>query len=237
MKNIIRTFIFFTILSTANISNCFSQVLSTDEFQKKYSETDNAQLLDVRTAGEFGGGHLTKALNIDYRSPDFIQKLNTLDKTKPVFVYCLSGGRSKAAAEVLKQNGFSSVYELQGGYLKWTANNLPVEGSKENTNAKGYSKTEIETILKENNVVVLDFFASWCGPCIKMMPTVDKLSQELTGKVKFVKVDADASKTVIENYKVEEIPTFIIFKNGKQVKRSTGYLEEKALQKMITNQL
>lgn len=237
MKNIIRTFIFFTILSTANISNCLSQVLSTDEFQKKYSETNNAQLLDVRTAGEFGGGHLTKALNIDYRSPDFIQKLNTLDKTKPVFVYCLSGGRSKAAAEVLKQNGFSSVYELQGGYLKWTANNLPVEGSKENTNAKGYSKTEIETILKENDVVVLDFFASWCGPCIKMMPTVDKLSQELSGKVKFVKVDADASKAVIENYKVEEIPTFIIFKNGKQVKRSTGYLEEKALQKMITNQL
>ena len=237
MKNIIRTFIFFTILSTANISNCFSQVLSTDEFQKKYSETDNAQLLDVRTAGEFGGGHLTKALNIDYRSPDFIQKLNTLDKTKPVFVYCLSRGRSKAAAEVLKQNGFSSVYELQGGYLKWTANNLPVEGSKENTNAKGYSKTEIETILKENDVVVLDFFASWCGPCIKMMPTVDKLSQELSGKVKFVKVDADASKSVVENYKVDEIPTFIIFKNGKQVKRSTGYLEEKALQKMITNQL
>lgn len=237
MKNIIRTFIFLTVLSTANISNCLSQVLSTEDFQKKYSETSNAQLLDVRTTGEYGGGHLMKAQNIDYRSPDFVQKINTLDKTKPVFVYCLSGGRSKAAAEVLKQNGFSSVYELQGGYLKWTANNLPVEGSKENTSAKGYSKTEIETILKENEVVVLDFFASWCGPCIKMMPTVDKLSQELSGKVKFVKVDADASKKVIENYKVDEIPTFIIFKNGKQVKRSTGYLEEKALQKMIATQL
>ncbi|MBB6001527.1 thioredoxin domain-containing protein [Arcicella rosea] len=237
MKNIIRTFIFLTILYTANISISLSQVLSTDEFQKKYSETSNAQLLDVRTAGEYGGGHLTKAQNIDYRSPDFIQKLNALDKTKPVFVYCLSGGRSKAAAEVLKQNGFTTVYDLQGGYLKWTASNLPVEGSKENTNAKGYSKTDIEAILKENEVVVLDFFASWCGPCIKMMPTVDKLSQELTGKVKFVKVDANASKAVIENYKVDEIPTFIIFKNGKQVKRTTGYLEEKVLQKMITNQL
>ncbi len=237
MKNIIRTFIFFTILSFANISISLSQVLPSNEFQKKYSETSNAQLIDVRTVGEFGGGHLPKAQNIDYRSADFLQKVNTLDKTKPVFVYCLSGGRSKAAADILKQNGFTTVYDLQGGYLKWTSNQLPVEGSKENSNAKGYSRVDIETILKENEVVVLDFFASWCGPCIKMMPTVDKLSQELTGKVKFVKVDADASKAVIESYKVDEIPTFIIFKNGKQVKRSTGYLEEKALQKMIVNQL
>ncbi|MEA5138903.1 thioredoxin domain-containing protein [Arcicella rigui] len=237
MKHIIRTFIFFTILSFANINISLSQVLSADEFEKKYSEKPNAQLLDVRTSGEYGGGHLPKATNIDYRSPEFIQKISTLDKTKPTFVYCLAGGRSKAAVEVLKQNGFTEVYDLQGGYLKWSAGKKPVEGSKENNEAKGYSKSEIDALLNTKGLVILDFFASWCGPCLKMMPTVDKLSQELTGSVKFIKVDADASKAVVEEYKVDEIPTFIIFKDGKQVKRSTGYLEEKALRKMIDNQL
>lgn len=237
MKHIIRTFIFFTIVSFANINISLSQVLSADEFEKKYSEKANAQLLDVRTSGEYGGGHLPKSTNIDYRSPEFIQKISTLDKTKPTFVYCLAGGRSKAAVEVLKQNGFTEVYDLQGGYLKWSAEKKPVEGSKENAEAKGYSKSEIDALLNTKGLVVLDFFASWCGPCLKMMPTVDKLSQELTGSVKFIKVDADASKAVVEQYKVDEIPTFIIFKDGKQVKRSTGYLEEKALRKMIDNQL
>ena len=94
MKNNIRSITFFTILYFANQAIGFSQVLPTDDFEKKYKETPNAQLVDVRTTGEYGGGHLPKAQNVDFRSPDFTEKIQTLDKTKPIFVYCLSGGRS-----------------------------------------------------------------------------------------------------------------------------------------------
>ena len=105
MKNNICSIIFFAIVYFANSSIGFSQVLSVDEFEKKYAEMPTAQLVDVRTTGEYGGGHLPKAQNIDYRSADFTQKIQSLDKTKPVFVYCLAGGRSAEAVNIFKQNG------------------------------------------------------------------------------------------------------------------------------------
>ena len=109
MKNNIRSIIFCTILYFANNAIGFTQILSIDDFEKKYSEMPSAQLVDVRTSGEYGGGHLPKAQNIDYKSADFITKMQTLDKTKPVFLYCLSGGRSGEAMIILKQNGLSVV--------------------------------------------------------------------------------------------------------------------------------
>ena len=105
MKNNIRSIIFFAILYFANYMVGFSQILPIDDFEKKYKETPNAQLVDVRTTGEYGGGHLPKAQNIDYKSADFTTKIQTLDKSKPVFLYCLSGGRSGEAMTILKQNG------------------------------------------------------------------------------------------------------------------------------------
>jgi rhodanese-related sulfurtransferase len=72
-------------------------------------------------SGEFGGGHLPKAENIDFRSADFANQIKTLPKDQPIFVYCLSGGRSAQAAELLKKEGYQ-VTELKGGYLKWTTN-------------------------------------------------------------------------------------------------------------------
>ncbi|MFC0185153.1 thioredoxin [Pseudarcicella hirudinis] len=230
---------FVTILSLAFSHFCLSQVLSPNDFEKKYSENPNAQLIDVRTPGEYGGGHLPNAQNVDYRSADFAQKIQSLDKEKPVFVYCLSGGRSKAASDLLRQNGFKEVIDLQGGYLKWTSLNKPVEGSKaEKSTAEGsFSKEHIDKLVKEHKIVIMDFFATWCGPCLKMMPDVQKLKKEYEGKVLIQTIDSDQNKKIVEAYKVDEIPTFLIFKDGKQVMRAVGWMDEKGLRKMITDVL
>lgn len=76
------------------------------EIIKKYLEED-AQLLDVRTASEFNGGHIAGSKNIPVQVID--QKMNSLDKNKPVIVYCAMGGRSNVAAGKLKANGFKVV--------------------------------------------------------------------------------------------------------------------------------
>jgi thioredoxin 1 len=233
MKNNICSIIFFAILYFANITVGFSQILSIDEFEKKYSETPTAQLVDVRTSGEYGGGHLPKAQNIDYKSADFVEKIQTLDKTKPVFVYCLSGGRSGEAMTILKQNGFNEVYNMGGGYLKWTAKMKPVEGVKPTDMKNALSKEYMAKLLKDNKIVVLDFYASWCAPCLKMMPTIDKLSAEMKGKVAFEKIDSDANKALVSEYKVDEIPTFLIYKDGKMTMRAVGFQTEKAFREMI----
>ena len=233
MKNNIRSVIFFATLYFANYMVGFSQILPIDDFEKKYKETPNAQLVDVRTTGEYGGGHLPKAQNIDYKSADFTEKIQTLDKSKPVFLYCLSGGRSGEAMTILKQNGFNEVYNMGGGYLKWTSKMKPVEGVKPVDSANGLSATYMAKLLKDNKIVVLDFYASWCAPCIKMMPTIDKLSAEMKGKVAFEKVDSDANKALVAEYKIDEIPTFLIYKDGKMTMRAVGFQTEKAFREMI----
>lgn len=232
MKHYISKIILTAGLSLAFYCNGLSQVLPVDEFDKTYSATSTPILLDVRTPEEFAKGHLVKAQNIDYRNPNFQAQIKELDKTKPVFVYCLAGARSAAAVEVLHQNGFNTVYDLKGGYLQWTAKQKPIEAATAPTQ-QGFTTADIEKLVSNHKIVVLDFYAKWCAPCIKMMPTIEKLSEELKGKVMFVKVDADQNKALMTSYAIDEIPTFLIFKNGKPSMRSIGYQEEKALRELV----
>lgn len=77
------------------------------------------QLIDVRTPGEREEGFIENSKLIDYNAEGFKDKLLELDKTKPVYIYCQSGGRSALASEMMMELGFSEVYDLQGGYLAW----------------------------------------------------------------------------------------------------------------------
>jgi len=78
------------------------------------------QLVDVRTAREYKSGRIANAINIDlFRPGHFRLEFEKLDKTKPVFLYCRSGQRSQKAAKKLLKWGFTEVYDLEGGILKW----------------------------------------------------------------------------------------------------------------------
>lgn len=85
---------------------------------------DTLQLIDVRTTEEYGVSHLKNAQNICVTNDDFEEKAAGLDKTKPVYVYCQKGGRSARAAEILKEMGFTKVYDLQGGMENWESKKL-----------------------------------------------------------------------------------------------------------------
>ena len=76
-------------------------------------------LLDVRTPEEFASGHIAGAVNLDYKSPDFQQDLEKLDKSLIYLVYCRSAGRSGRAAAVMEELGFTNVYDMAGGILQW----------------------------------------------------------------------------------------------------------------------
>ena len=86
-----------------------------------------AFLVDVRTPEEFAEGHIAKAVNMNVNDNDFESKIATLDKEKPVMVYCRSGGRSAKAAGILKEKGFKHVYDLDGGMIGWNEANKPTE--------------------------------------------------------------------------------------------------------------
>ena len=210
----------------------FAQNLPVESFEKKLLETPNAFLLDVRTSGEFGGGHLPKATNIEFRSPDFANKIKGLPKDKPVFVYCLSGGRSAQAAEILRNEGFQ-VTELQGGYLKWTTKLKPLEGVPNVKHDDAWDLIAFGKLIQGENAVVVDFYAKWCAPCLKMMPTVDKLSNDYKGKVTVLKVEADGNQAVLQKYAIDEIPSFLVFQKGKLLQKTSGFREEAQLKELF----
>ncbi len=100
--------------------------LKTDAFAKMLSEDGTVQLVDVRTPEEYAEGHLSGALDIDWKADGFLDKAQSLlDASRPVLVYCRSGKRSASAAAELGKAGFQ-VYNLLGGYLGWTEAGMPV---------------------------------------------------------------------------------------------------------------
>ena len=82
-------------------------------------ENPEAQIVDVRTPDEYNNGYIPNAVNIDFKAADFKNKIDQLDKTKPVLIYCHSGGRSGKALEMMQDMHFSTVLELDGGYSNY----------------------------------------------------------------------------------------------------------------------
>ena len=93
--------------------------LAPSDFARKLSEIDNEILIDVRTSDEYSIGHLAGATVLDFRAADFRQRASRLDHHRPVMIYCAAGGRSSAAVNVLRELGFTDIYELQGGLTSW----------------------------------------------------------------------------------------------------------------------
>jgi rhodanese-related sulfurtransferase len=98
--------------------------IDVDTF-KSIAQNKNITILDVRTAEEVKSGKIKNAIHIDFFDKEFDNKINLLDKSKPVYVYCKVGGRSIRAAEKLIKSGFNTVYNLTGGIDAWKAKNYP----------------------------------------------------------------------------------------------------------------
>ena len=115
-------FLFFSILIFSQEIDSFYELVSYDIYKNKIS-TKDALVFDVRTTEEFNLGHIKGSINIDFYDEklfvDFKKKIN---KTKPIYIYCRSGNRSKKSSEILKKIGFVKVYDLLGGYKNWIKN-------------------------------------------------------------------------------------------------------------------
>ena len=126
---------FFITLIIAGLLfiNCNAQksekvkTIATIEFKKKLENTEKPQLVDVRSPEEFNAEHLKNAININWNNPDFEEKIKSLNKDKPIFVYCKAGGRSIKAAARLADLGFIQIYNLDGGIMSWDSENLPIK--------------------------------------------------------------------------------------------------------------
>ena len=116
--NKIVFFILFPFFVLSQHDN-FYQVLEKGQFKEKINKKESL-LFDVRTMEEFKLGHIEGAINIDYYEQKlFLDFFRKVEKSKPIYIYCRSGNRSRKSSEILKKLGFTKVYDLEGGYKNW----------------------------------------------------------------------------------------------------------------------
>lgn len=206
--------------------------LSAVEFSDKIKATPLAMVIDVRTPEEYNKGHLQNAVNYDWNGNDFKEKTASLGKSQTLFVYCLSGGRSADAIKQLRLDGFQNIYELKGGIMKWRAANLPLTDNSASV-SKGMSMAEYEALGKSDKMVLIDFYADWCGPCKRMKPYLDEFKQELANKLVVIRINADDNQDLCKTLNIDALPVLKLYKNKELIWTNKGFISKQEVLKKI----
>ncbi|QEH43652.1 hypothetical protein FW415_23455 [Chitinophaga sp. XS-30] len=197
--------------------------VSPDAFEKGMHKP-GVQLLDVRTAEEFRTGYLPDALQADFTNKEeFFSRIRHVDKHKPVYIYCLSGGRSAAAAKWMRSNGYTNVVEMEGGIISWKKAGKTLTGSDKNPQM---TISAYASAVSVKGWVLVDVGAAWCPPCRKMEPVVQQLVSDK--KLKRVNVDGGKDADVMKTINAGTLPTFLLYKDGKEVWRKEGLVTMEA---------
>lgn len=213
-----------------------SELLSPNEFESGLNTASNPILLDVRTPEEFSSSHLKGASNLNVHGSNFESEITKLDKNAPVYVYCKSGARSASAAEIMLNAGFNSVYDLNGGLLSWQASKLPIETNNK-ADLNRYTLVEYNQVIDSNKLVLVDFYADWCGPCKMMAPHIRSVKEKYGEKLTILKVDTDKSVAIGQHFNITGIPLVKVYFEGKEVYDRVGYHKQEELEEVLKSYL
>jgi thioredoxin len=233
------TYLSFLILLFSCSGNSQTYInLNPNDFKAEI-EQNAGIILDVRTPNEVSTGQIENASTIDFYDENFKDKIAKIQKDKTVYVYCKSGGRSSKAAQLLVNAGQSKVINLQGGIMAWKREGFAITSFEDthDSNIQEFSISDFNTVLSENNIVLVDFHTLWCAPCRKMAPMIDALEKDYENKVSISRVDIDKSEELADEHNIVAVPTLILFESGKEIWRNTGLLSKEELVNVLEKQL
>lgn len=188
-------------------------------FIAKIKQDPKAQIVDARGPEEFAKNHLYNAININAQVPGFEQRINALDKTKPVLIYSIQNGRSTALAKDLISKGFTDVHDLLAGIGSWVGSGQPYFTSS----SKGLALEVYNKIIADNKLVLVDIGSEYCGACKRVKPILDSLRKEYGAALKVVELELEDSPQLIASLKtVTAFPYIILYNRGNIVLQRTG---------------
>ena len=209
------------------------QKLSPKRFMHAIKNTPNAFILDVRTPKEVSRSYIKDAVFMDIHDSLFTQKISTINKNLPVFVYCAIGVRSHDAAVKMEGMGFTKVYDLQGGIINWRLAGLNVEKGKDFDSRKGITKNDFLVSIKDKALVLVDFYAPWCAPCQVMVPALDSMTNSMKDSVHIVKINADENLGIMKELHFNTLPYVMLYKNGINIFRQDGYMSRQDMEILV----
>lgn len=223
----LTTFLLVLILQSVYAQDPGQRETSPADFRMLMTKDPAPVVLDVRTAEEFSKGHIDGALNIDWYDSSFVEKVSGFDHDRTVLVYCMSGRRSAAAADKMRAAGFVEVINLKGGIMQWRAAGFPEAGAADVP--KGMSRSDFDRLIAGSGIVLVDYYAEWCSPCMKMKPYLEEISKEMAGRVTVRRIDVDTDRRLCKELGVEAPPLLEIYRNGKKTWSHTGFIEKAAV--------
>jgi rhodanese-related sulfurtransferase len=215
--SITAVILLFTVIGFAQKEN--TNTIGLDPFYAKIKKQKNPQIIDARGPEEFAINHINGAVNFNQQSENYAKSVAVLDKSKPVFIYSIGAGRSVTLTKELLKNGFTEVYNLEGGIANWIGGGKPFyANSKSKLSLEEYKK-----IVADNNTVLVDIGSRYCGACKKVKPVLETIRAEYGEKVKIVEIDLEENPQVIADLKtVKVFPTLILYKDGKIFFKNDG---------------
>lgn len=212
--------------------------VSALEFQALIAKQDGI-VLDVRTPDEVAEGKIPGASALNIYDEDFERKLNLMQKDKPIYVYCRSGGRSSQAAKKMGANGFKTVFNLDGGIGAWNRAKLPTEKPDASRTKKSpsLSPEAFAAQLNSKRIALVDFHTQWCAPCKQMEPIIKALQSDYQDRVNILQIDVDANPELAETYAIQGVPVFALFVNGQETWRHSGLISRQELQSLLAKNL
>ena len=232
-KMIRYIYIFFIVnLFSCNENKSNSNLISANDFNKMIRNDKSAIIIDVRTPEEFNKGHLRNSLNVNWFDENFDENLKIFNKNLPVFVYCLSGGRSSKANEKIQSLGFKNVYELDGGILEWRKNKLP-EALLNNNYENSLTVDDFNVFIETEKIVLIDYYANWCAPCKIMEPYLDEILNEYSENLNLVRINYDDNLPLVRSLEVYGLPVLQIYKDKNLLWSHVGFIEKSSVEKEI----
>jgi len=218
-------------VSTAEAQTAKGELpITLSEFAIKAKSPD-AQIIDARTPDEFAQNHLKGAINVNAASDTYQKDVEKLSKEKPTLIYSIANGRSVSLAKELRSKGFKEVVVLPGGISNWIGSGYPFI----NNTKKGVAlnSEQFNTLTASSNLVLVDFGSKYCGACKRLVPVLDSLEKQQGFAAKIVRIEAYDNTELLKKLKVSQLPTLVLYQNGREVWKKSGQSSTAQIAKAI----